>query len=159
MEMENVTLCFCITDDSVLLAEKKVGFGAGKLNGFGGKVKAGETTEEATLRELREESGLVGKAADLTQVALLNFYFQNVLRFTCLVYTLNQWTGTPQETAEMKKAELFKCSELPFGTSLFWSADELWLPHVLRGETITANIFYNAAGTGVEAFTLEKTVF
>ena len=37
------------------LGEKKVGFGAGKYNGFGGKVKKGEAIEVAATREIREE--------------------------------------------------------------------------------------------------------
>lgn len=42
----------------ILLGLKKRGFGAGKWNGFGGKVEKGETIEAAALRELEEESGL-----------------------------------------------------------------------------------------------------
>lgn len=34
----------------VLLGMKKRGFGAGKWNGFGGKVQPGETIEEAARR-------------------------------------------------------------------------------------------------------------
>jgi ADP-ribose pyrophosphatase YjhB (NUDIX family) len=157
--MEEATLCFCIKDDSVLLAEKKTSFGAGKLNGQGGKIKPGETPEAAALRELKEKSGLTGKAKDLKPVALLYFYNQNVLRFTCHVYTLKEWEGVPKETAEMKKAEFFKFDKIPYGTKHLLPADQRWLPRVLHGETITAHIYYNADGTKVDDFTFEKTAF
>ncbi len=44
------TLVFLVDDDRVLLGMKKRGFGAGKWNGFGGKVEPGETIEEAAIR-------------------------------------------------------------------------------------------------------------
>eukprot|EP00729_Bicosta_minor_P028396 gene28396-12164_t len=43
----------------ILLGMKKRGFGAGKWNGFGGKVEVGETIVEGAVREMQEESGLV----------------------------------------------------------------------------------------------------
>ena len=47
------TLCFTFKDSSwkqVLLGMKKRGFGAGRYNGFGGKVEPGETVKEAAIR-------------------------------------------------------------------------------------------------------------
>jgi 8-oxo-dGTP pyrophosphatase MutT (NUDIX family) len=52
------TLLLLQKDGSVLLGRKKRGFGEGKVNGFGGKVEAGETVIEAAVREMQEESGL-----------------------------------------------------------------------------------------------------
>jgi len=43
----------------MLLGMKKRGFGAGKWNGFGGKVEPGETVEDGAMRELHEEAGLL----------------------------------------------------------------------------------------------------
>lgn len=40
-------------DSRLLLGEKKRGFGKGYWNGFGGKVEAGETIEQAAVREVR----------------------------------------------------------------------------------------------------------
>jgi uncharacterized protein YaaQ len=42
-------------NDRLLLGLKKRGFGAGKLNGFGGKIEKGETILAAALREMRED--------------------------------------------------------------------------------------------------------
>ena len=40
----------------LLLGMKKRGFGAGKWNGFGGKIEPGETPRQAAIREIREEA-------------------------------------------------------------------------------------------------------
>ena len=45
-----LTLVFIRRQGEILLGYKKRGFGAGKWNGFGGKVEAGETIEEAAER-------------------------------------------------------------------------------------------------------------
>ena len=45
-----LTLLFVIESDRVLLGMKKRGFGAGRWNGFGGKVDRDETIEEAAKR-------------------------------------------------------------------------------------------------------------
>ena len=57
--MKIVTLCLLISDGQVLLGMKKKSFGAGKWNGFGGKVEEGETVEAAAIREMEEESGIL----------------------------------------------------------------------------------------------------
>ena len=45
-----LTLAFVRRHGEILLGFKKRGFGAGKWNGFGGKVEAGETIEDAAKR-------------------------------------------------------------------------------------------------------------
>jgi len=40
----------------LLLGMKKRGFGAGKWNGFGGKIEVGETPRAAAIREMKEEA-------------------------------------------------------------------------------------------------------
>ncbi len=75
---KDYTLVFCLkrsidrsdldldySDGSVLLGMKKRGFGAGKWNGFGGKVEKGESNTQAAIRELEEESGIITKVCEL----------------------------------------------------------------------------------------------
>ena len=77
VNLRNVTLCYLFDKkaDRVLLAMKKRGFGAGKLNGVGGKVEKAESIEDALLRETREEINVNLKKFE--KVAVINFYFKN----------------------------------------------------------------------------------
>lgn len=75
-EEKDYTLVFCRRtcdngEKQVLLGMKKRGFGAGKWNGFGGKIENGETIEEAALRELHEECSV--HAQQLTRRGYLVF--------------------------------------------------------------------------------------
>ena len=59
MEKIEATLMLLRKNNEILLAMKKRGFGVGKFNGVGGKLKSGETPEMAMLRETKEEIGVV----------------------------------------------------------------------------------------------------
>ena len=60
---------FAKKKDKVLLAMKKRGFGAGKWNGVGGKVKDGETIKQAAIRE--QESGVTLQSLEKVAVLVL----------------------------------------------------------------------------------------
>jgi len=55
------TVLVVVKDGKVLLGMKKRGFGEGRWNGFGGKPNAGESVEEAAIRETQEECGIKPK--------------------------------------------------------------------------------------------------
>ena len=50
-----------LSDNKILLGYKKRGFGVGRFNGVGGKLEAGETIEQAALREVKEEINVDAK--------------------------------------------------------------------------------------------------
>lgn len=154
--MKKTTLCFCINNDQVLLGMKKIGFGSGKWNGFGGKLEENESPKSAAVRELKEEAKLVADPNDLEQFALINFYFDQELTFECHIYITHKWQGEPVETQEMKP-EWFSISELPF--EKMWVADTKWLPLILKGEKIKAEVKFNNDGSKVEDFTHEPMNF
>jgi 8-oxo-dGTP diphosphatase/2-hydroxy-dATP diphosphatase len=80
---------------------KKRGFGAGKWNGFGGKVHESESIETATKRELLEEAGLT--AYTLEKIGVMNFWWkgreENVLQVH--YFASSDFSGEPVETEEM----------------------------------------------------------
>lgn len=52
MSSKLLTLVLIVQPGRVLLGMKKRGFGAGKWNGFGGKVQPEETIEDAARRQV-----------------------------------------------------------------------------------------------------------
>ncbi len=154
--MKFTTICFCLKDDQILLAMKKRGFGAGKWNGYGGKVQELESIESATIRELNEESGLSAKESDLELSAIIDFYFDNVFIFQSHVFILRKWSGEPVETEEMRP-QWFLQNALPF--SEMWASDKHWLPPILNGEKIKGSFYFNKDGSAVEKFSWDKAEF
>jgi 8-oxo-dGTP pyrophosphatase MutT (NUDIX family) len=69
-----LTLVFITAGDRVLLGLKKRGFGAGRFNGFGGKVEHGEGIEVAAKREVLEECGIT--VLELEKRAVHEFWGQ-----------------------------------------------------------------------------------
>ena len=147
--MKHVTLCFPLTSSHILLGFKKRGFGFGKLNGFGGKVEAGETMVGAACREVMEEAGLKVAEEQLKQAAVIKFYMGGAEVFECSVFFFHEWIGEPVETEEMRP-EWHALDALPFAS--MWVDDAHWLPMALTGKTFTGEIFLNAEGTVVEKF-------
>lgn len=134
--MKQLTLLFLVRNDEVLLAMKKRGFGAGRWNGVGGKLEAGETVEAALIRECQEEIGVT--VTEFEQVAEIAFEEHDngePKQLQVHVYRGTKWEGEPSESEEMAP-QWFKTSELPFAT--MWPDDEFWLPQVLAGKKLQA---------------------
>lgn len=73
--MKLTTIIFPIQDNYIFLANKKRGFGAGYLNGYGGKKQPDDLTiEDTAVRELQEEAGVRALTQDLEKVAVIEFY-------------------------------------------------------------------------------------
>lgn len=141
--MRQATLCLLVKDDQILLAMKKRGFGAGKWNGVGGKLSPGEAIENAAIRETLEEIGV--KPSILRHTAVLNFYFPKSLankdwNQQVMVYLVDEWEGEPSESEEMKP-QWFNLNEIPYES--MWSDDSYWLPKVLGGQFVKADIYFD----------------
>ena len=138
-KLRRSTLCFLVKGDNVLLAMKKRGFGKDRWNGVGGKLKEGETIQQAALREAKEEINVTPK--QMENVAILDFYFPKNLEWnqSVSVFIVKKWNGEPLETEEMNP-KWFKINNLPFES--MWSDDIHWLPLVLRGKKIKAEFLF-----------------
>ncbi len=135
--------------DALLLGFKKRGFGAGKYDGFGGKVHAGETVAAAAAWELTEECGLVVAAVDLRQVAKLTFTFPHRPAWSQVVHVFlaEQWQGEPVESEEMAPA-WFPLAEIPYAA--MWDDTVFWLPALLAGRQIAARFVFRDDNATVE---------
>jgi 8-oxo-dGTP diphosphatase len=147
--VQKVTLVFCLDKDGkILLGRKKTGHGTGYWNGYGGKCNPNESLTRCAIRELHEESGLQASETDLKYATTLHIWFGVEYRFVCQVYLLHRWHGESMETEEMYP-RWFPLSELP--VTNMWPGDWVWVPRILRGETIgSVHLWYNHDGTVCE---------
>jgi 8-oxo-dGTP diphosphatase/2-hydroxy-dATP diphosphatase len=123
----------------VLLGMKKRGFGAGKWNGFGGKIEEGESIEEGAKRELLEECSL--HATSLTRRGYIVFDMEESNKMLKVhVFETFDFTGEEVESGEMKP-QWFEEVAIPYDN--MWPDDTLWLPQVLAGNTILGRFEYS----------------
>lgn len=133
-----MTLCVVEQGPKLLLGMKKRGFGAGRWNGFGGKVEADETIEAASSRELVEEAGIV--ASSLDKVGIIEFEFQysgEILEVH--IFKAIDFSGQPTESEEMKP-QWFSIEQIPYNE--MWPDDIYWLPLFLAGKKFTGKFLF-----------------
>lgn len=141
-----LTLVMIYDSERILLGLKKRGFGQGRWNGFGGKVDAEETIEQAAARELQEEAGIT--ALDLKPRGMISFTFEKELdtELEVNIFTASEFKGEPMETEEMKP-QWFTHSEIPY--SEMWANDPYWIPIILAGKNVRGSVHFDAPGTQI----------
>jgi 8-oxo-dGTP diphosphatase len=122
------TLVIIHQGSRILLSKKKKGFGAGKLNGPGGKLNPNESIIECALRETNEEFGITLTDAKLRGRIIFTFLggYQEIE--THLVYA-TEFTGVPKESEEMSEPSWYDVSAIPYDS--MWPDDAHWLPLLL----------------------------
>lgn len=141
-----MTLCIIRDGERVLLGLKKVRLGAGKWNGFGGKVEDGEDIKAAATREVLEESGVT--VSNLKKVGICEF-FSPVRPFVVEmhIFSSSDFSGTPTESDEMKP-EWFDIEQLP--KSDMWQSDLFWWPYFLDDKPFVGHFVFDEADKVVE---------
>ena len=122
------TLMFIIDEGrgEVLLIRKKRGLGAGKINGPGGKIDPGETSEQCAIRETQEELGVTALAP--VKHGELWFQFVDGLSLHVDVFIATAHEGTAIETDEAIPPWT-PLTALPLDE--MWADDRFWLAEVL----------------------------
>lgn len=150
--MKQVTLCFLVKEkkgkiSDICLGLKKRGFGINRWNGFGGKVKEGETIEQAMERETEEESSVDIK--NFYKVAVISFFFPHQPDWdqTVHVYFCKNWVGEPRESEEMNP-KWFSIKDIPFND--MWGDDIYWLPKAINGELLKARFVFGKSDEVLE---------
>lgn len=143
-KIKDLTLVFCRREEEdggckqILLGKKKRGFGVGKWNGFGGKVEAGETIEQAAKRELLEESFVTAKELAMRGILIFNVpSYPSTMRV--FVYEAVRYSGEPKESEEMQP-KWFVETDLPFKE--MWPDDAYWMPLFLAGKAFRGEFDY-----------------
>lgn len=149
-----LTLCIIYQHPNILLGMKKRGFGAGKWNGFGGKVEQGELVEDAVIREVEEEAGI--KLSEIVKMGILEFQFEgNPELLEVHVFGASDFVGVPKETEEMAP-QWFGVNELPFDK--MWPDDRYWMPLFLAKKKFVGKFLFNNLNQIVSSQLQEKKV-
>lgn len=134
-----LTLGIVYQPPRVLLGMKKRGFGAGRWNGFGGKLQDGESLEESLRREFKEEAGI--DIGHLEKRGILEFeYANNPEVFQVHIYLVREYTGEVSESEEMRP-QWFSVEAIPFDT--MWPDDAFWFPLFLAGKKFRGKFYFD----------------
>jgi 8-oxo-dGTP diphosphatase len=134
---EDAVLCFIEDRENLLLIHKKTGLGKGKINAPGGRIEPGEKMTDAAVRECEEEIGIT--PSHLRQAAELQFIFTDGYSLRGFVFFARSFTGTLIETREAKP---FWCAVANIPYDRMWADDALWLPRVLRGDSVLGRFIF-----------------
>lgn len=141
-----LTLTIIYQNPMVLLGMKKRGFGAGRWNGFGGKVSQGETIEDGAKRELREEAGI--EADYMNKVGIIEFKFKgNPEILEVHIFKSDKFSGEPVESEEMKP-QWFHIKEIPFKE--MWPDDIHWMPLFLGDKKFKGRFLFGESDAILE---------
>ena len=139
--MKLATLCYVKSPNGLTLMIhriKKAGdIHAGKWNGLGGKLEAGESPEQCVIREVREEAGL--EIENPRYHGLLVFADFKADDWYVFVFTATQFTGSLIESAE-GHLEWIPGDEIL--TLPLWPSDPIFLPWLEHDVVFSARFQY-----------------
>jgi len=134
MEKENIiktTLCYIQKDDCYLLLyrnKKPNDMNEGKWLGVGGHVEPGETIDEAAVREINEETGLIVNSINCVgEILFVNDDYEEMM----YVYETDDFSGEIKECNEgvLKWVPIKEIYSLPM-----WEGDKAFLPKIINHE-------------------------
>lgn len=132
--------CISIVLDSnkILMIYKKRGLGKGLYNFPGGKIKSNEKGEECAIRELKEETGLIGEIAEY--VGKITFIIDENHIEEMSIYLIKKFKGNIIETDEAIPMWV-NVNEIPYDK--MWEDDKEWVPLVLAGYKIKCKFYFS----------------
>ena len=135
------TLCYVKNNGKTLMVhrnKKPNDIHAGKWNGLGGKLEAGETPEMCIRREVEEEAGLVIQNPHLHGLlAFTNFKGNDWYVF---VFTAREFEGELSESSPEGELEWVADDQL-LNLNL-WESDQIFLPWLESREFFSAKFEY-----------------
>ena len=156
MEELNTTLLLIIKDGKILLPQKKRGFGEGKFNGVGGKIKENESVVNAMIRETKEEINVTPKNyQQFGFTEFYEFYKDKEIKINMTTFVATDYEGDITESEEMKPY-WFDINNIPFNS--MHPDDKFWLPVLLSGKKFKA-IFKIDKNNNILNYEIKETTF
>lgn len=145
-------MCHIKKENKVLLIRKSRGFGKGKWNAPGGKLKEGEDPKRGAIREVEEETGL--RISALDERGKLTFYFGEKGKPDWIVHVFEclDFEGSTRSGDE-GSLKWFHENEIPYED--MWEDDKHWLPLLLSGETFTGHFWFDEEAESLLSFSLD----
>jgi len=103
--------CFLTQGTSLLLAQRAVDPCRGQWGLPGGFVEMGETTEDALVREIEEETSLAIRGLHLIGVSTQPSELCGAV--TVLGYRIDAWSGTPTPNSDVLAVQFFEKDQRP----------------------------------------------
>lgn len=135
---DRATILFVVRGGQILLIRKKRGLGAGKINGPGGRIDAGETALAGAVREVQEE--LLVTPTGVVERGVLLFQFVDGYSIHVTVFVAQNCDGEPTETDEAVPLWT-DVGAIPYDE--MWADDVLWLPAVLQGRRVRGRFVFD----------------
>ena len=115
------------------MIEKKRGLGAGKVNGPGGRLQAGEDARSAAVREFEEE--VEATPVGVEKFGEVWFHVLDGPAIRIHIFRASDCVGEPKETAEA--VPMWRSVDaIPY--SRMWADDRHWFPLLLSGQPFQA---------------------
>jgi 8-oxo-dGTP diphosphatase len=128
-----------IVNNRIYLGVKRYGSHQGRLTLYGGKVEAGESPDQAVVREMYEESGIL-----LDEVPRfaghITYTMPDGTIFDAFMYTTDQLPAEPAMSDEMAP-ESVPMSAIPY--SRMWDDNQFWFPCLLTGRPFEASFVFD----------------
>lgn len=132
-----------------------------KWNGYGGKQEPNETILETAIRELKDESGVVGLQDDLELIARISFFWTKKETSTpdmiVYIFFLSIFSGEPKEGVEMGEPQFFFPDEIPYHEMI--PADKLFFMKLLAGRKLVGSVYHRLPEEGGPIFEEEPGVY
>ena len=146
--------CFIVENNELLLQERPHGkVWGGLLNGPGGKIEPGETSLDAVVREVKEETNLDIMEPEFRGSVLLHIPVPKALTVEVDIFVAQGCSGEAME--KEGKLGWYPIDQLPY--SRLWRDQKYWLPAVLDGYHVKAEIFYENETLHLERFDIRVT--
>ncbi|HOJ32519.1 MAG TPA: NUDIX domain-containing protein [Candidatus Hydrogenedentes bacterium] len=105
------TCCFVLKGDELLLVQRAIEPCRGQWTLPGGFMELGETAEEGALRELYEETNIVGRRLRLVGTNTQNSKYSGTV--IILAYYVEEWDGIPRPHSDALQLGFFAPNERP----------------------------------------------